>query len=388
MSTQDRVTACGHVGRERRLRRDRAKKSASHEPAARVAGELARRAGSSSRSCQEMTVAERLDDLQRAHPRVGERRPRGAAEAEPADHDVEVVARQLRPARASASAILGDGEQARHEELLAEPHLVDVDVERRVAPPAQADLAHRRRLPVELLEAGGCGHDEQSVPGQTGAHALPVAALALLLLLALTALPACSGEDAPSPPPGPDAASSAPALVRHAVVRAGRPPRPGRRPAGLDLTAPAGAGHRPARRRGGWPSCRTATRWSASATAPASCACPPAAAQPESRSMRAAAGASRAARAACSGSRSARRTPQDGLVYAYLTAADDNRIVRFRARRARSSRCSPASRRRGIHNGGRLAFGPDGNLYAGTGDAGDTDAVAGRPRRSAARCCA
>jgi len=64
---------------------------------------------------------------------------------------------------------------------------------------------------------------------------------------------------------------------------------------------------------------------------------------------------------------------QDGLLYAYLTTARDNRIVRFRpgdpAEPQPVLTGIPAGR---IHNGGRIAFGPDGMLYAGTGDAGDS----------------
>ena len=65
---------------------------------------------------------------------------------------------------------------------------------------------------------------------------------------------------------------------------------------------------------------------------------------------------------------------RDSLVYAYLTAADDNRIVRFRLDRPKDVQPVLTGIPKGsIHNGGRLAFGPDGLLYAGTGDTGDTD---------------
>ncbi|MFD0369251.1 PQQ-dependent sugar dehydrogenase [Streptomyces sp. NPDC059071] len=69
---------------------------------------------------------------------------------------------------------------------------------------------------------------------------------------------------------------------------------------------------------------------------------------------------------------------RDGWVYAYLTAAEDNRIVRMRYGGGPGDRLgAPEPVLTGIpkgfvHNGGRIAFGPDGMLYAGTGETGRT----------------
>jgi glucose/arabinose dehydrogenase len=64
---------------------------------------------------------------------------------------------------------------------------------------------------------------------------------------------------------------------------------------------------------------------------------------------------------------------QDNLVYAYFTAANDNRIVRFPLTAIQNQTVVVSGLAKAtIHNGGRIAFGPDGMLYAGVGDAGQT----------------
>jgi glucose/arabinose dehydrogenase len=66
-------------------------------------------------------------------------------------------------------------------------------------------------------------------------------------------------------------------------------------------------------------------------------------------------------------------------VYAYHTASGDNRIVRFKlAGGAAPEVIFSGIDKAGIHNGGRIAFGPDGMLYAGTGDAGTGTAAQDR----------
>jgi Glucose / Sorbosone dehydrogenase len=62
---------------------------------------------------------------------------------------------------------------------------------------------------------------------------------------------------------------------------------------------------------------------------------------------------------------------RDQLVYAYLSAQGDNRIVRFRLGGGQVEVLLEGIPKAGIHNGGRIAFGPDGMLYAGTGDAAE-----------------
>lgn len=72
-------------------------------------------------------------------------------------------------------------------------------------------------------------------------------------------------------------------------------------------------------------------------------------------------------------------TVHDGYLYAYFTAKEENRIERFEITGNPGSLGLGAPEKvldglaaASIHNGGRIAFGPDGMLYATVGDAGDS----------------
>src|SRR3990170_5605544 len=98
-------------------------------------------------------LAQGFDDVKRAHPGVSQDGVCGVAKAEASDHDVEIGTRDAGE-RELGKCDLGHGEEARHEELIAQLRLVDVDLQGWLESTSQADLTQGCRPPVELLEAG------------------------------------------------------------------------------------------------------------------------------------------------------------------------------------------------------------------------------------------
>jgi glucose/arabinose dehydrogenase len=67
--------------------------------------------------------------------------------------------------------------------------------------------------------------------------------------------------------------------------------------------------------------------------------------------------------------------PSGAWLYAYVTTTSDNRVIRVPLDdpSAAPEDILTGIPKAGIHNGGRIAFGPDGDLYVATGDAGQPE---------------
>jgi hypothetical protein len=159
---QQRVVPAVRVRRVQGLSRaDGGEEVGRDQPRARVRRQL-RRHREQARVVPADHLGQRLDHGQLRDPRVLQGGDRGVPQAQPADQHVEPVpvdGREAEPGQLD----LGDREQAGHQELVAELGLEHVDVQGGLAAPPQADLAHRRLAPVELLEP--CAHVSGSPNG-------------------------------------------------------------------------------------------------------------------------------------------------------------------------------------------------------------------------------
>ena len=108
-------------------------------------------------------LGQRIDHDQRSHAGILQHRLRGVAESEAAHHHVEFFARQRRQPQ-PRKFDLGHRVLARHQELVAELDLVDIDIRPAPSPP-QAEHAHRRRAIIQLFEIEAHGRRPRSNGG-------------------------------------------------------------------------------------------------------------------------------------------------------------------------------------------------------------------------------
>ena len=96
--------------------------------------------------------------------------------------------------------------------------------------------------------------------------------------------------------------------------------------------------------------------------------------RPGARGRDGARGRAPSARADCSASRCRHASPPTRRCYAYTTTSSDNRVISMRFDGTRLSNAKAVLKgipSGSIHNGGRIAFGPDGKLWITTGDTGN-----------------
>ena len=120
---------------------------------------------------------ERIDHVQPPHTIVVQRGHRRVAQAQAADEHREFFAFGGSEAE-RRQLLLGDGEQARHEVLVLQLHLVDQLTRGRISPPAKCQLPHPRLLPVQLFESHDHGCTSSLAEGTTDAVAAPSSTLA------------------------------------------------------------------------------------------------------------------------------------------------------------------------------------------------------------------